>query len=67
MCAIVYCLLDFDDNLIVFDEIALRGSTVKEACEEMRKRDMRWGVRKDNGSVIPLSVNWTISVGSIAP
>jgi phage terminase large subunit-like protein len=59
MCAVVYCFLDFDDTLVCFDEIALRGATVKEACEEMRKRDLRWGTRKDSGETIPLKVNWS--------
>jgi phage terminase large subunit-like protein len=60
MCAIVYCYLDLQDHMVVFDEIALRGSTVNEACGEMRKRDLRWGYRKDNGSVIPLMINWSV-------
>jgi len=60
MLAVVYCYLDFDDNLVVFDEIALRGSTVREACEEMRRRDLRWGYRKSENDVVPLQVNWTV-------
>jgi phage terminase large subunit-like protein len=60
MLAVVYCYLDYEDELVVFDEIALRGATVKEAADEMRRRDLRWGYRKDSGVVIPLSVNWTV-------
>jgi hypothetical protein len=60
MLAVVYCFLDFDDNLVVFDEIALRGATVKEACDEMRRRDLRWGYRKEGKGVVPLQVNWTV-------
>jgi hypothetical protein len=60
MLAVVYCYLNFEDELVVFDEIALRGSTVKEACDEMRRRDLRWGYRKSESTVIPLSVNWTV-------
>jgi phage terminase large subunit-like protein len=60
MLAVVYCYLDFDDNLVVFDELALRGSTVKEACDEMRRRDLRWGHRQGSGAVVPLAVNWSV-------
>jgi len=60
MLAVVYCYLTYEDELVVFDEIALREATVKEACDEMRRRDLRWGYRKDNGSVVALSVNWTV-------
>jgi phage terminase large subunit-like protein len=60
MLAVVYCYLDFDDTLVVFDEVALRGATVREACDEMKRRDLRWGYRKPNGSVVPLRVNWTV-------
>src|SRR6516162_6188979 len=60
MLAVVYCYLDFDDMLVVFDEVALRGATVKEAADEMRKRDLRWGERRTESSVIPLSVNWSV-------
>jgi phage terminase large subunit-like protein len=60
MLAVVYCYLSFDDELCVFDEIALRGATVKEACDEIARRDLKWGWRKDNGAVVPLSVNWTV-------
>jgi phage terminase large subunit-like protein len=60
MLAVVYCYLDFDDMLVVFDEVALRGATVKEAAVEMRKRDLRWGHRAESGHVTPLQVNWTV-------
>ena len=60
MLAVVYCYLNFEDELVVFDEIALRGATVKEACEEMRKRDLHWGYRKEGKGIMPLEVNWTV-------
>lgn len=60
MLAVVYCYLTYDDELVVFDEIALKGVTVKQGCDEIHIRDLRWGVRRDNGSVLPLRVNWTV-------
>lgn len=44
MCAVVYAFLDSEDRLVVFDEIAMRGATVKEICGEIKRRDARWNV-----------------------
>jgi len=60
MCGVVYCALDEDDVLTVFDEIALRGATVKEVCREIERRDARWGEVKDDGTRMPLRPNWTV-------
>jgi phage terminase large subunit-like protein len=43
MCAVLYGWLDENDELVIFDEIALQGRTVREVCREMVNRDYRWG------------------------
>src|SRR5439155_1088735 len=52
--------LDVDGKLVVFDEIAMKGATVKEVCREMEMRDLRWGVERDDGVILPLRPNWTV-------
>lgn len=60
MCAVVYCFLDENDELVVFDEIAEKGLTVKQICALMDRRDARWGSEGANGRISPLRVNWTV-------
>jgi hypothetical protein len=60
MCAVGYYYLDADDEMVKFDEIALQGATVKQVCDEMRRRDARWGVEREDGKVFPLQARWTV-------
>jgi phage terminase large subunit-like protein len=59
MCAVLYAYLDADDDLVVFDEIALQGRTVAQVCAEIKLRDLRWGAETDRG-VVPLTPRWTV-------
>ncbi|CAB4172159.1 Terminase-like family [uncultured Caudovirales phage] len=45
MAAVVLCYLDAEDNLVVFDELALQGLTISEVCKEIDLRLARWDVR----------------------
>jgi hypothetical protein len=45
MCAVVFAYLDMDDRMVIFDEIALQGKTVKEVCEEIHRTNTKWNIR----------------------
>ena len=60
LCAVGYYYLDAENELVKFDEISARGKTVKQVCDEIRRRDDRWGYRRPDGSVIPLNVHWSV-------
>jgi phage terminase large subunit-like protein len=60
MCAVVFCYLDYDDTMVVFDEIAVRGETVREVVKEIRLRCHRWGTRVTDGTTRPLIPNWFV-------
>jgi phage terminase large subunit-like protein len=57
MAAVVFCFLDPDDNLVVFDEIALQGQTISEVCKEIDLRLERWNVRPRWWVIDPASRN----------
>ncbi|MDE2102259.1 MAG: terminase family protein [Patescibacteria group bacterium] len=57
MCAVIYAFLDAEDRLVVFDEIALQGATVKEICQEIKLRDSRWKVSPRWTVIDPASRN----------
>lgn len=57
MAAVIYCFLDFDDRLVVFDEIALKQSTVRQVCEEIKRRNRYWGVQPRWYVIDPASRN----------
>lgn len=43
MAAVVWCYLDYEDRLVVFDELAARGDTIAEVCRQIHLRNARWG------------------------
>ena len=43
MAAVVFCYLDLDDDLVVFDEIAFRSTTVREVCDADQGQELVWG------------------------
>jgi hypothetical protein len=58
MCAVVYAFLDNDDRMVVFDEIALQGVTIREICDQIQKTNLKWGGIRPNWYVIdPSSKN----------
>lgn len=60
MCAVVFCFLDLKDELVVFDEIALQGRTIREVCQEIKRKCLQWGTTLDDGRVESLHPNWFV-------
>lgn len=44
LCVVLYAYLDADDQMVVFDEIALQEARVSDVCKEIRLRNERWKV-----------------------
>jgi Terminase large subunit, T4likevirus-type, N-terminal len=57
MCGVVFCYLDANDILTVFDEIAAEQRTVKQVCQEIDRRCTRWRVRPSWFVIDPASRN----------
>lgn len=57
MCAVVFCYLDDQDRLVVFDEIAASQATIRVVCEEIRARCRKWGVQPRWYVIDPASRN----------
>jgi phage terminase large subunit-like protein len=60
MAAVVWCYLTVDDTMVVFDELALQGHTVKQVAEAIKLRNMHWGHRTQDGTIIPLQPSWYV-------
>lgn len=60
MAAVVWCYLTPDDEMVVFDELALKGYTVSQVADAIRLRNQRWGQVQADGTVIPLKVDWSV-------
>lgn len=60
MCAVTFCYLDHDDKIVVFDEIAMQQATVKQVCNEIRRRCLRWGTETPSGAIAPLRPHWFV-------
>lgn len=45
MAAVLFCFLDDQDALTVYDELALQGKTVAEVCRAIHEKRLRWGVK----------------------
>lgn len=50
MAAVVFCYLDSDDQLVVYDELAVQGKTVQDVAKLIKLRREGWGA----------SPNWTV-------
>lgn len=57
MCAVLYSFVDWDDRMVIFDEVALQGATVRMVCQEIQKRNQRWGVVPRQYLIDPASRN----------
>lgn len=60
MCAVLFGYLDAEDDMVIFDEIALRDGTFKDACDQIKRLQMRWGAVKDDGTRDPLRYRWAV-------
>lgn len=45
LAAVVFAYLDLDDRMVVFDEIALQGRTVREVCKAIHAVNYKWAIR----------------------
>jgi hypothetical protein len=43
MAAAVFCAVLPDGSWVVFDEVALQQKTIREVCEELKLRSVKWG------------------------
>jgi hypothetical protein len=57
MAAVVFCYLDGEDNLVVFDELALQGLTISEVCKEIELTLSKWDVKPRWWVIDPASRN----------
>jgi phage terminase large subunit-like protein len=60
MAAVVWAYLTADGTMVVFDELALQGYTVKRVAESIKQINMRWGQRTGSGAVVPLQPRWYV-------
>ena len=63
MAAVLFCYLDSDDCLTVYDEIALQGQTIARVCKEIFLRRARWGVTPRWTVIDPASRNKSSQTG----
>jgi phage terminase large subunit-like protein len=59
MAAVLWVYLTADDRMVVFDELALQGHTVKQVAEAIHLRNQRWG-REIDGRIVPLQPAWYV-------
>jgi hypothetical protein len=45
LAVVLYAYLDSDDEMVVFDEIAVPRTIISELCKEIETRNKRWDVR----------------------
>ena len=42
MCAVVFAYLTDDNTMVVYDELALQGKTIREVCAHIQLKNARW-------------------------
>ena len=55
--AVVFCYLDFENTLVVFDELMMPGKTIRVVCEEIRKREEKWRIKPEWYVIDPAARN----------
>lgn len=55
--AVVWCALDGDDQLVVFDELLAKKDTIATVCREIRERNAYWGINPRWYVIDPASRN----------
>lgn len=45
MAAVVYAYLDLEDRMVIFDEIAIQGKTVRDVCRHIHVVNRRWAIQ----------------------
>jgi phage terminase large subunit-like protein len=57
MTGVVFCFLDAQDRLVVFDELACRQQTIRQVCDQIRATCKKWDVRPNWFVIDPASRN----------
>jgi phage terminase large subunit-like protein len=60
MAAVIWTYLTPEDTMVIFDELALQGHTIKQVCDAIKKRNDRWGQKTQSGAVAPLVPSWYV-------
>jgi phage terminase large subunit-like protein len=60
MAAVVWTYLTPEDTLVVFDELALQGYTVKAVAEAIKLTNQKWGQRTESGAIVSLQPDWYV-------
>jgi phage terminase large subunit-like protein len=60
MAGVVWTYLTPEDTMVVFDELALQGATVKQVCEAIKLTNLKWGKRGEKGATVPLPAHWYV-------
>jgi hypothetical protein len=60
MAAVVFFYLTPEDDLVVYDELAVQGKTVAVVCEEIKRKRLEWGVPLPDGTRRPVQPRFTV-------
>ncbi len=60
MAAVVWTYLTAEDTLVVFDELALQGHTIKQVADAIKLTNQKWGQHTDSGAIVPLQPDWYV-------
>jgi phage terminase large subunit-like protein len=60
MAAVIWTYLTPEDTMVVFDELALQGHTVKQVAEAIKLRNLKWGQGTQKGTRLPLQPDWYV-------
>lgn len=63
MAAVLFCFLDFDDKLVVYDELAIQGQTVADVCKRIKLKREQWQVRPSFTVIDPAARNKSSQTG----
>lgn len=60
MAAVIWTYLTPEDTLVVFDELALQGHTVKQVADAIKLVNQKWGQRTEKGAIVSLNPDWYV-------
>lgn len=60
MAAVLWTYLTPEDTLVVFDELALQGHTVKQVAEAIKLVNSKWGQTTATGTKVPITPDWYV-------
>ncbi len=60
MAAVIWTYLNNEDVMVVFDELALQGYTVKQVARAIKEVNMKYGQVTEKGDIVPLQPDWYV-------